>query len=219
MSDARPEGVWRRLRTTLLAVVGGWLVRALAVTWRVELQGRDERVEGRRAGHRVIVALWHGELLPLIWYFRHQGLAPLISTHADGEIIARICESLGFVPIRGSSSRGGARALLEAVRLLGESRDVAFTTDGPRGPRRQSAPGVGVAAAKGDAVVAPVGVLVDRYWQLKSWDRFVIPKPFARITVRFAATLRAAGRQSQAGAALIPAIDAALLSVCGPDVD
>lgn len=218
MSDARPEGLARRFKTALAAWLGAWLVRLLAVTWRVRVHGPEVRLQTRATGEPVVLAMWHGELLPLVWYYRGKGIAPLISTHADGEIIARICESLGYEPIRGSSSRGGARALLEAVRVLGERRDVAFTTDGPRGPRRQSAPGVGMAAAKAGAAVVPVGVEVDRKWQLQSWDGFVIPKPFARVTVRYAAALRAGGSRSEQGAALVPAIDAALLQVCGVDV-
>ncbi len=84
----------------------------------------------------MVIVLWHGELLPILWAHRDQGIAVLISTHADGEIIARICESLGCRTVRGSSSRGGVRALLELVRELEQGHEVAITPDGPRGPRR-----------------------------------------------------------------------------------
>ncbi|MGQ0650164.1 MAG: lysophospholipid acyltransferase family protein [Gemmatimonadaceae bacterium] len=209
--DRRPR--WRTVAASWLGTV---IVRALGATWRLRVEGEDVRTRVR-AGEAAVLALWHGELLPLVWYHRDQEIAALISTHADGEVIARVVSSLGFRPIRGSSSRGGARALLEAVRELQGGRDVAFTTDGPRGPRHVSAPGVGVAAAKAGVPVIPMGAVVDRAWRLRSWDQFVIPKPFARITVRYAPALRAAGSGTHEGEAIVPAIDAALLSVCQPD--
>lgn len=191
--------------------LGALVVRLLGATWRIRIEGRDEWTEARRGGQPAILALWHGELLPLIWHFRGQGLAPLVSTHSDGEVIARIIELLGYRPIRGSSSRGGARALLEAVQALKAGGDVAFTTDGPRGPRRQSAPGVAAASRKSGAPIVPVGAVVDRGWSLRSWDRFVIPKPFATIRLRFAPPIAAADASDAS------VVDAALLRVCGPD--
>ncbi|MEO7963088.1 MAG: DUF374 domain-containing protein, partial [Gemmatimonadaceae bacterium] len=117
----------------------------------------------------------------------------LVSTHADGEIIARILESLGFTTVRGSSSRGGARALLELVRVLREGHDVAVTPDGPRGPRRVFAPGAAVAAMRAGAPVIGIGARTERAWRLRSWDRLMIPKPFARVTVRYTEALRVVG--------------------------
>ena len=202
----------------MAAFLGSVAIRVLGMTWRMKLEGDDIRAREKEAGGAVVLAIWHGEMLPLFWYFRHQPVAPLISTHADGEVIGRIAESLGFRPIRGSSSRGGARALLEAVRVLGKGIDVAFSTDGPRGPRRVSAPGAGVAAAKAGVPVVPLGVCVDRYWQLKSWDRFVIPKPFAHLTIRYAKAIHPMGRKSEDGLAIMPDVDHALMTVCAPDV-
>ena len=217
MSATREVTRATRWRTAAAAGVGRALVRALGLTWRVRLEGADVLAATSAGGQACVLALWHGELLPLVWYHRDRDIAALISTHADGELIARIVESLGYRPIRGSSSRGGMRALLEAVRELREGRHVAFTTDGPRGPRRVSAPGVGGAAAKADAPVVVMGCTVDRAWRLRSWDRFVIPKPFARVTVRYGPALRAAGPTPRDGESLVPSIDAALLAVCGPD--
>jgi lysophospholipid acyltransferase (LPLAT)-like uncharacterized protein len=199
------------VRTEAAVRLGALLVRLLGATWRLRIDGPDVWTEARRDGRPAILALWHGELLPLIWHFRGQGLAPLVSTHSDGEVIARIIELVGYRPIRGSSSRGGARALLEAVQVLRDGRDVAFTTDGPRGPRRRSAPGVAVASRKSGAPIVPVGVVVNRAWHLRSWDRFVIPKPFATVTVRFDAPI------PPADAGDVAVVDAALLRVCGPD--
>lgn len=167
------------------------------------------RWEGEIPRGRTVLAIWHGELLPLIWAMRGREVAPLISTHADGEVIARIVMSLGYQPIRGSTSRGGARALIEAVRRLDAGEVVAFTTDGPRGPRRRSAPGALAAGARGGAPVVPMGALVSRAWRLRSWDRFVLPRPFAQVVVRIGPPLPPG--------ATIEDLDAALNAVCQPD--
>ncbi len=203
--DERALSRGRRLRLAAAAWLGALVVRGLGATWRVRLDGH---LPGPGP---VVLALWHGELLPLLWGMRGRGYAPLISTHADGEVIARIVKSLGFVPIRGSSSRGGARALIEATRRLSEGVTVAFTTDGPRGPRRRSAPGAAAAAARGGVPLVPLGAAVDRAWRLRSWDRFVIPKPFARVVVRIGAPVAA---EDGAGTARL---DEALLAICQPD--
>jgi lysophospholipid acyltransferase (LPLAT)-like uncharacterized protein len=207
----------RRVEVALAAILGGAVLRVLGATWRVQFENPEVLADLKRDGGRVVMAVWHGELLPLAWAHRNRSIAVLISTHSDGEIIARTLRSLGFQSLRGSTSRGGVRVLLEAVRAVERGRDLAFTTDGPRGPRRVSAPGAGVAAAKADVPLIAVGAVVDRAWVMRSWDRFVIPKFFARIRVRYSAPLRAAGTAARDGEALLPAIQGALLSVCGPD--
>ena len=108
----------------------------------------------------------------------------LISTHADGEIIARICEALGYRTIRGSTSRGGARALVEITRTLERGIEVAITPDGPRGPPHSIAPGTLYAAQRSNAPIVPIYVHASRAWHLATWDSFMIPKPFARLTIR-----------------------------------
>jgi lysophospholipid acyltransferase (LPLAT)-like uncharacterized protein len=134
--------------------------------------------------------------------------------HGDGEIIARVMASLGFDAVRGSSSRGGARALLESVRLLRSGRTVAFTPDGPRGPRRVSAPGAAAAAVRSGAPVIALGMRASRFWQLKSWDRLTIPKPFARVCVRYSSVIESGATDVEA---LTPIIEEALAGVCQPD--
>lgn len=217
MTEGRRETRARRFRVAAASVVGMVIVRLLGLTWRLRLEGPDHRRNVHESGQALVLAIWHGELLPLIWYHRHQDIAALISSHADGEIIARIVQSLGYRPIRGSTSRGGARALMEAVGELRRGRDVAFTTDGPRGPRRVSAPGAGVAAAKAGVGVLPMGAHVTSAWMFRSWDRFMLPKPFATITVRYAEVIRPAGDTAIDGERIVGAIDRALLRVSMPD--
>lgn len=169
-------------RTRAAIRVGGWMLRLLGMTWRVRVYGRQPLLERAADAPRVVLTLWHGQMLPLLWVHR-QPTGVLISEHRDGDIIANIVGQYGFSSIRGSTSRGGARALLESVRVLRNGRDVVMTPDGPRGPFRSFAPGALVVAFRAQVAVVPLVVHTDRMWQLKSWDRFEIPRPFARITV------------------------------------
>ncbi|MEP7345857.1 MAG: lysophospholipid acyltransferase family protein, partial [Gemmatimonadaceae bacterium] len=118
---------------------------------------------------------------PLIWYWRGRSIRALISTHSDGEIIARIVESIGYRTARGSSSRDGTRALRDLIGALRENQTIAVTPDGPRGPRHVFAAGVLAAAQRTGAPIILGRAVADRAWVLRSWDRFVIPKPFARV--------------------------------------
>ena len=165
--------------------VGVWLIRALASTWRMETVNGEPLAEARRTRRPVLFTLWHGELLPLLWHQRGENVAIVISEHRDGEIIARIAESLGYATVRGSSSRGGSRALIGLMREIDAGRDGAITPDGPRGPARVFAPGAAVAAQRTGALIAPIRAQASHAWRLKSWDRFLIPKPFARVRVSF----------------------------------
>lgn len=171
----------RKLRWTVR--VGASLLRLLATTWRVRTVNGEPLDEARRAGQPVLFALWHGELLPLLWHQRARGVAVLISEHRDGEIVAQIAESLGYRTVRGSSSRGASRALLGLARAIADGNDGAITPDGPRGPARVFAPGAAVAAQRTGAPIVPIRASASRAWRLRSWDRFLIPKPFALVTV------------------------------------
>lgn len=172
-------------RTERIARYGSWLVRLLSATWRIR-RHRGEIFEAVFANREpAVFTIWHGDILPMLVAHRNRGVAVLISEHSDGEIIARIAERFGFLTVRGSSSRGANRALVELTRALSAGHSVAITPDGPRGPNRSFAPGALIAAQRSGAPVIPVGMTVSRAWRLKSWDRFVIPKPFARLTVAY----------------------------------
>ena len=177
---ARPPDVRWRVRLGVL------LVRLLAGTWRVRTLGYEAVASLRAARQPIVFTLWHGQMLPLLWHHRRQGIAVLISEHRDGEVIARIASALGFRAVRGSTYRGADRALAGLVRELRAGHDVAVTPDGPRGPAHQFAPGALVAAQRAGAPVVAVGVAAARSWRLRSWDGFMIPKPFARVTIAYA---------------------------------
>jgi lysophospholipid acyltransferase (LPLAT)-like uncharacterized protein len=172
-------------RARLTAFAGRALLRALAATWRIRIRNREATDELRAGGTPIVFAFWHGDMLPLLWQHRDEGVAILISSHRDGEIIARTAQSFGFRTVRGSSSRGAGRALLGLVRELEAGREVAVTPDGPRGPAGRFAPGALVAAHRAGCPIVPVAVHAASAWRLKSWDRFLIPKPFTRVTVAY----------------------------------
>lgn len=164
---------------------GSVIIRALALTWRFRITNAAPWRELRLRRQPFIFAFWHGTMLPLVWMHRGEGVPVVISEHRDGEIIARIVENFGFKTIRGSSSRGAARALIGIVRELERGSEVAVTPDGPRGPARRFASGALVAAQRVGVPIVGVGVVASRAWRLNSWDRFMIPKPFSRVHVAY----------------------------------
>jgi hypothetical protein len=161
----------------------GALVRVLARTWRVREIHRGSGDIIRQRERPVVFCLWHCELLCHMWNFREQGIVTLISEHGDGEIAARAAERMGYRTIRGSSRRGAERALLALVREVQGGASVAVTPDGPRGPAESFAPGALIAAHRAGAPIVLLRAEVNRAWRLRSWDRFIIPKPFARVTI------------------------------------
>jgi lysophospholipid acyltransferase (LPLAT)-like uncharacterized protein len=192
------------LSARMAVIAGGIALRALASTWRFRVIGGDS-VEGLRAnGIPFIFSLWHGQLLPLIWHHRDERVAILVSEHRDGELIARLAKSIGYRLIRGSTSRGGERALLALVKDLRAGREVAVTPDGPRGPARSYAPGALIAAQRAGAPILPVAAYADSAWRLSSWDDFLIPKPFARVTVAYGNPTRVSAGSSREAAAEAP---------------
>ena len=186
MSEAPLPQLAFKVRAAIWA--GRWLIRLLASTWRVTATGRAALDALRAAKTPVIIVIWHGEMLASLWAHRGEGIAVLISEHKDGEIIAQIAEGLGYAPsVRGSSSRGAARALLRLVRTLEHGGDVGITPDGPRGPAKEMAVGAIAAAQRAQAPLIAVRAHASSAWHLASWDRFMIPKPFARVTVAYGA--------------------------------
>ena len=194
----------RRLRWA--ARLGLLLVRALAPTWRVAERNAGVVRELRGRGQPIIFAFWHGRMLPLLWHHRRQGVAILVSEHGDGEVIARIAEALGYRTVRGSTSRGSERALLRLIRTVQSGAEVAVTPDGPRGPAEQFAPGALVVAQRSGAPIVPVASGSAGAWHVRSWDRFMIPRPFARVTIAYGEPIRMDGHTARDAAAQAPRV-------------
>ena len=157
--------------------LGAHVLRIAGGTWRVRFHGRMLDMDG----YDHLVAFLHGDMLvPAVAWRRTRG-AIMISQHGDGEVIAQVVTRLGkHVPVRGSSTRGGARAFLEIVKDRAEM-GWAITPDGPRGARGTVHDGVIMLASESGRPITPAGFEAASSWRLRSWDRFMIPKPFTRI--------------------------------------
>ena len=186
MTSPRGQSGWK---FALAGVAGAAFLRLLRATWRVSEEPRRVVTVRRRApGDErpgTVYVLWHSRILLSAATQADQGAHVLISEHGDGEFIARAVRRLGFGTGRGSSTRGGARALIDIVRVLRGGGDVAVTPDGPKGPRFQVQAGCVVAASRSGADIVPVAFECSRGKRLRSWDRFVVPAPFCRVAVRF----------------------------------
>jgi lysophospholipid acyltransferase (LPLAT)-like uncharacterized protein len=173
----------KRIEAKVIAAVGYRLIAALGatLTWHTEGLEQFEAITGR--GQQPIMAFWHGRILPATYYFRRRGIVVITSENFDGEWIAGIIERFGYGTARGSTSRGGRKALLQLTRDMAAGKPAGFTVDGPRGPARVSQPGaIWLAKATGNPVV-PFHCEASRYWAMKSWDRTQIPKPFATVAI------------------------------------
>jgi lysophospholipid acyltransferase (LPLAT)-like uncharacterized protein len=197
----KDEGESFPRRSQAALVLGLGLLHTIGRTWRITVRNPEALEKARSGGRGFVFSLWHGHLLPLLWHHRGEGVLVLISEHRDGELVARAASALGFGLIRGSTTRGAGRALISMVRALQSGKEIAVTPDGPRGPARKFAPGALVAAQRSNTQILPVAVSVDRGWYLKSWDRFVIPKPFARVTVAYGDPEMVAAPDSRGAAA------------------
>lgn len=173
------------IRMTLIAHVGATVVRALGWTWRMRWVDTHYLDAARAHAPRVIFVVWHGRLLPLSFSHRRWAIQVLASRHQDGEMLGQIISRLGFGHVRGSSSRGGARAIREMVTKLGQGYDVGFTIDGPRGPRYRVKPGPLEIAKLSGAAIVPITTGSRHHRALSSWDRFEIPYPFSAVMIRY----------------------------------
>jgi len=171
-------------KMNLIGFIGAMFLRILLPTVRVQFFRRGVIIGKEFLDERnIIYAFWHGRMLIPAWLGRGRGIHILISQHRDGEYINQVVKRLGYAPVRGSSSRNGARALRQMADLAERQRQIAITPDGPRGPRYVVQPGVIFLAQKTGREIIPAGIAVDRYWQMPSWDEFRVPKPFSRAAI------------------------------------
>ncbi len=160
------------------------LVRTLCVTLRfVEHGDLLSRPADHFPDEPGVYVFWHRALLLAAYRYRGLGIRILISASFDGEVIARVVQRLGFVPVRGSSSRGGAAGLLALTRARQAGHKVAITADGPRGPVYVAKPGAAAVAQRSGSSASCFHLHPERAWILNSWDRFIIPKPFTRVHI------------------------------------
>lgn len=173
----------RRWQAAAIGATGYPIVALLGRTLRWRVDGLEHLEGVVRAGRQPVLAFWHGRILPATYYFRGRRIVVMTSENFDGEWIARIIERFGYRAARGSTSRGGARALVEMKRTMEQGQPAGFTLDGPRGPAEHAQPGaVWLAKATGNPIV-PFHIEAARHWTARSWDRTQIPKPFSTVAL------------------------------------
>jgi lysophospholipid acyltransferase (LPLAT)-like uncharacterized protein len=182
----------KRAEVAAIAGVGYPLISALGHTLRWRVEGWEHLDAILASGRQPVMAFWHGRILPATYYFRNRGIVVITSENFDGEWIARIIRKFGYATARGSTSRGGARALVQLRRDRASGRPAAFTVDGPRGPARVAQAGaIWLAGATGSPIL-PFHIEAARHWTVRSWDRHQVPKPGSDVAIAIGEPIRVA---------------------------
>ena len=173
-------GPIRGVLLLLIALFGKWVLFLYYLTVHIRDERPDFRMRGRGPHAGGIYPLWHSHQLSIAWHCRGARSVTMVSRSADGEYIAKLAASLGNIPVRGSSSRGGIAGLKSLIEWARRYVAVTITPDGPRGPRQTIKPGLLMVARETGHAVTPVALGLSDFWEIPSWDRFRIPKPFSR---------------------------------------
>jgi len=176
----------QRLQMSVISWLAAAVVGLIGRTLRMTITFEEGSMPGLHAISPGIYPFWHRCVLPATWLFRNENIGVLTSLSRDGEYIARVIRRFGYVAVRGSSSRGGQRGLLEMEAMVKAGGAAAFTIDGPRGPRFVAKKGPVMLARLTGVPITAFYVAVEKPWVLKTWDAMVIPKPFSRAYVRVA---------------------------------
>jgi len=173
---------FRELSIIFVPTIISFLMRLLWITYKKRYHFIDEPIDGQ-----CIAVSWHGELFLTPQIYRKlkksQPTSAIISRHFNGELIAKVLNSLNIAPLRGSSNRGARQVLINAIKAIKSGQTVLLTPDGPKGPRHSMSDGAVALALKANLPIMAISYKPSSYWQLKSWDRFIIPKPFAQIEI------------------------------------
>jgi lysophospholipid acyltransferase (LPLAT)-like uncharacterized protein len=168
---------------SLLAFIGSLYIRLIGITSRVSWVNRVARDKLESTGKGFIYACWHGRQMFLLYLHENDNARPLISQSIDGDLIAKICAHFGLNAVRGSTSRGGSRAVRELKSTLESGARVGFTPDGPRGPFQEVQHGVLYVAQKLACPILPFAYGARKKWVFGKWDKFIVPKLFNRISI------------------------------------
>ena len=182
-SSDRPFTLWQRIELQLITWTGFLVIRLIGPTLRVAVsfeEGAPASLETRP----MILSFWHNCIFAAIYVWRNLQIRVMSSDSFDGEWTGRIIRKFGFVKVRGSSSRGAVRALLGMRKEIGQNSTVAFTIDGPRGPRYVAKPGPVLLARATGAPMVAFHIAIENAWTLNTWDKVMIPKPFSRALLR-----------------------------------
>ena len=183
MTEDWRSSVSKRVQVAAIAGLGYPLINALGHTLRWRVEGLQHFDAILASGRQPVMAFWHGRILSAAFYFRRRGIVVITSENFDGEWIARIIERFGYGTARGSTTRGGLKAMLQLKRDLAQGKPAGFTVDGPRGPARVAQPGAVWLASRTGNPVLPFHLEASSHWTLRSWDRTQIPKPFSTVAL------------------------------------
>lgn len=170
----------QRLVIRLAGFFGYVLIGMLGATLRFQTTGWENVEAIEKAGKLPIYSFWHDRIISGTYFFRNRGIIVLSSSSFDSEYTARCIQRLGFGIIKGSSTRGGIQALVGMIRMMKQGFAMAFTIDGPKGPRYEAKAGPVVLAKKTGNPLMPFVIECEKFWTIKSWDRLQIPKPFTK---------------------------------------
>ena len=179
-------------KAALITAAATPLIRALGATYRWRIDGLEHYESIVASGKQPIFAFWHGRILPATLFWKDRGIVVITSQNFDGEWIAGIIRRFGYGTARGSTSRGGARALVQLRRDLADGKPAAFTIDGPRGPARVAQAGAVFLAGATSQPLLPFHIEANRFWTANSWDRTQVPKPFSTVAVAIGAPIHVA---------------------------
>jgi lysophospholipid acyltransferase (LPLAT)-like uncharacterized protein len=188
-SDLSAYTFKQRLLIRAASSVFYFVIKLLGRTVRFEVEGWENWKAIERGGHLPIYVIWHNRTFLGTYWWRKRRIVVLTSRSFDGEYIARFIQRFGYGAARGSSTRGGATAIVEMIRLMRAGCPTALTPDGPKGPPYVTKMGPVLLAKKSQHPMLPITVTPTSYWKLPSWDAYQIPKPFTRARVRFAAPI------------------------------
>jgi len=212
--DARRYTLRQRIVLRMIIWAGSWIIRLIGPTLRVSVSS-EEGAQQTLDQRPLVASFWHSCMIPATYIWRNMGIRVMSSNSYDGEYMGRIIHKFGFVAVKGSSSRNAVRALLGLRRALEEGWTVAFTLDGPRGPRRKVKPGPVALGRSSGVPLTMFHAAVEKAWVLNTWDRMMIPMPFSRVLVRFGKLIPVPGEASDQDVELYTAeLQASLDRVC-----
>ena len=173
----------KQIKIIIISFIGKWLFQILFYLNKIIINGEEHLLNLINSGKPVMVCVWHGRLLFPSWYIRLKttNLHAIASQHTDAEIMARILNNWGYGLIRGSTRKGGKAVVQKMAAVFKSAGIIAVTNDGPKGPPRIAKAGSTGLALKYNVQIITITGSATKYWQMKSWDRFMLPKPFGRI--------------------------------------
>jgi lysophospholipid acyltransferase (LPLAT)-like uncharacterized protein len=191
VSETRPFSLRQKILLWLISWASYLAIALIGPTLRYSISWEEPPTPPDATYEKpVIYSFWHRAVFAGAWLWRKAGAAVMVSRSFDGEYIARTIEKLGFVAVRGSSSRGGAPALLGMKSQLDRGLPVVFTIDGPRGPKYVAKPGPVLLSRTSALPMAAFYVALSDAWVLNTWDALMVPKPFSKALVRFSAKIQ-----------------------------